>query len=133
MADRISSRRNTANVFFLTLNTTVITAIGFLFEKISLVSPRWIISLPMICIILLCIVWAWLIRSYRNLNSAKYKVIGQIETKLPSSPYWSAEWKALGEGKDFRKYLPLTALENIVPLFFAFIYFMLGIYVIWIM
>ena len=44
MADRISSRRNSANIFFLTLNSTILTIIGFLFEKITVVNPRWLIS-----------------------------------------------------------------------------------------
>ena len=133
MADRISSRRNAANVFFLTLNTTILSAIGFLFEKALLVNPRWLVSIPLFGVVIFCVVWAWLIRSYRNLNSAKFKVVGYLEKKLPSSPYCSAEWKELGEGKDIRKYLPLTALENVVPIIFAIVYIFIGIYAIWIM
>ena len=45
-----------------------------------------------------------------------------MEEKLPSSPYWKAEWKALGEGKSLKKYLPLTKLEQFVPILFAVIY-----------
>lgn len=33
MADRVSARRNLANTFFLTLNTFLIGAAGFIFEK----------------------------------------------------------------------------------------------------
>lgn len=133
MADRISSRRNLANIFFLTLNTTILGAIGFSFEKLSLVNPKWLVSIPILSILIFVFVWAWLIRSYRNLNSVKYKVIGKLEEKLPACPYWSAEWKELGKGENFRKYLPLTVLENVVPLIFGIIYIMIGVFVIWIM
>lgn len=132
MADRISARRNLANVFFLTLNTLCLTAIGFMFEKVSLVNPKWIISFPLFGVMVLCIIWWWLLRSYKNLNTAKYKVIGNLEQRLPASPYWSAEWMELGEGKDIRKYLPLTALEIFVPIVFGLIYLMLGVYLLFI-
>lgn len=133
MADRISARRNLANVFFLTLNTLCLTAIGFMLEKISLVNPKWVIIFPLLGVIILCFVWWWLIRSYRDLNSAKYKVIGHLEKRLPSSPYSSAEWKELGEGKDYSKYLPLTELEIVVPIVFGIIYLMFGLYVLFLM
>lgn len=130
MADRISSRRNLANIFFLTLNTTILGTIGFLFEKIYLIEPNWLILFPLLGILILTIVWWWLLRSYRNLNSAKFKVIGHLEKRLPSSPYWSAEWKELGEGKDIKKYLPLTILEKTVPICFGILYIMIGFYVV---
>jgi len=129
MADRISSRRNLANVFFLTMNTTILGSIGFLFEKIQLITPKYLVLFPLSGILILTLVWWWLLRSYRNLNSAKYKVIGHLEEKLPSSPYWSAEWKELGEGKNIKKYLPLTVLETVVPIVFGVLYLMMGIYI----
>lgn len=122
MADRISSRRNLANVFFLTLNTSVLSAIGLSFNKLDTMVAYYWLTLPFVCLIILCIVWWWIIRSYRNLNSAKFKVIGQLESKLPASPYWNAEWNELGKGKDLRKYLPLTVLENSVPIVFILLY-----------
>lgn len=130
MADRISARRNLANVFFLTLHTTLLGAVGFAFEKIQLVDPKWLVSFPVLILIVLCVVWGWLIKSYRNVSSAKYRVIGEMEKRLPTSPYASAEWKALGEGKDYKKYLPLTGIEIYVPIIFGLIYLMLGVYVL---
>jgi len=118
MADRISARRSTANTFFLTLNTLIVGGLSACAEKFSK------LSVVVICIaaIVLCYVWKRLINSYRQLNTAKYAVIGEFEKKLPSSPYWSAEWNALGEGKDPKKYKQLTAVEKWVPIVFMFIY-----------
>ena len=121
MADRISARRSTANTFFLTLNTLIVGALSACAEKFSR------LSVIVICIaaIVLCYVWKRLINSYRQLNTAKYAVIGEFEKRLPSSPYWSAEWNALGEGKDPKKYKQLTAVEKWVPIVFMCLYLLL--------
>ncbi len=49
-------------------------------------------------------------------------MIGVLEERLPASRYWSAEWRALGEGKDKAKYWPLTHLEQWIPTMFAATY-----------
>ncbi|MFC1610112.1 hypothetical protein ACFL6C_04090 [Myxococcota bacterium] len=51
---------------------------------------------------------------------------------FPASPYWSAEWKALGEGKDSKLYKPLTHVEMWVPAWFAAIYVGATIALIWV-
>ncbi len=125
MADRISSRRNLANVFFLTLHTTF-----FSVERIQLIELKLLILFPFSVLLIFCWVWWKLIKSYRCLNSAKYKVIGELEKELPVSPYWSMEWKELGEGKDPKKYVPLTAIENIVPLAIGILYICMAVYLL---
>lgn len=121
MADRISARRSTANTYFLTINTIIIGALSACAEKFSR------LSVIVLCIaaIVLCYVWKRLIKSYRQLNTAKYAVIGEFEKRLPASPYWSAEWSALGEGKDPKKYKQLTAVEKWVPIVFMCLYLLL--------
>jgi hypothetical protein len=49
-------------------------------------------------------------------------VIGALERRLPASPYWSAEWTALGQGKDPAWYWPLSHVERWIPAFFAVVY-----------
>lgn len=118
MADRISQRRATANTFFLTFNTAIIGALAALFDKI----PKQAALAFYISAVGFCIAWWFLLRSYRQLNTAKFEVIGLLEQRLPSSPFWSAEWKALGEGRDYRKYIPLSAIETAVPIGFLLVY-----------
>lgn len=128
MADRVSARRGNTNTFFLTLNTTAVTAIGLLWSG-HLRESKWIIAFLFIGLIIQCMAWFWLLRSYRQLNSAKYAVVGALEERLPASPYWSAEWMALGEGKDPTRYWPLSHLEQLIPTLFGIIYvfgFILG-------
>ncbi|SFQ77809.1 RipA family octameric membrane protein [Amycolatopsis rubida] len=120
MADRISARRAVANGFFLSLNTATLTAAGALWGSASLRS--WLLFVPLCLLLAQTAAWFWIVRSYRQLNSAKYIVIGMIEEQLPASPYWRAEWQALGEGKDKALYWPLTHLEQWLPVILAVVY-----------
>jgi hypothetical protein len=58
-----------------------------------------------------CFAWFYLVWSYRLLNSAKYQVVGALEERLPASPFWAAEWWALGEGTN-RPSTVLAALAH---------------------
>jgi len=121
MADRISARRSATNTFFLTLNTAVFTLIGTFWQG-KPTGPTWLLVFPVVALVVQCLAWFWLLRSYRQLNSGKYAVIGALEERLPASPYWRAEWQVLGEGKDKARYWPLTHLEQWVPLLFGATY-----------
>ena len=122
MADRISARRALTNTFFLTLNTAVFALIGVFLQNHQN-AATWLLVFPLIALLGQCAAWFYLVRSYRQLNTAKYQVIRQLEERLPVSPYWPAEWKALGEGKDRSKYWPLTHIEQWIPILFAATYF----------
>ena len=67
--------------------------------------------------VILCFTWYRLVRSYRDLNTAKFKVIHEIERRLPLSPY-DAEWEAVGGGDDSKLYLPFTHVEKFIPWIF---------------
>ena len=117
MADRISTRRQSANSFFLSINTALVALIGYvqLGQKTGQSTGfHWIVSLAGMAI---CYTWYRLIKSYKDLNSGKFKVIHEIERRLPISPY-DAEWEALGRGKDAKLYLPFTKIEMAVPWIF---------------
>ena len=118
MADRISQRRGAANTFFLTFNTAVVGALAGFYKDV----PPDVSVAMYAAAAVLSIAWGVLLRSYRNLNTAKFTVIGMLEERLPANPYYKAEWKALGEGKDLRRYIPLSAIETVVPAVFFLIY-----------
>jgi hypothetical protein len=121
MADRVSARRGLANTFFLTLNTAIFTLIGVFWQHPAQ-STRALVVVPWLVLVGQCLAWFWLLRSYRQLNSAKYAVVGALEERLPASPYWAAEWEALGHGEDPSRYWPLSHVEQVVPAFFATAY-----------
>lgn len=121
MADRISQRRGLTNTFFLTLNTAIFTLVAAFWDD-GPVGTVWWLVIPLVVVLGQCFTWFYLVRSYRLLNTAKYKVIGAIEQRLPASPYSRAEWSALGEGKDPKLYWPLTHIEKWIPGLFGFSY-----------
>jgi hypothetical protein len=129
MADQVSNRRSLANTFFLSLHTLLLGILGFSFEKGPVLVDRWVILFPLLAVLLLCIAWWMIVRSYRQLNEGKFRVIGEFEKKLPASPYWRAEWKLLREGKDWRRYLRLSVVETWVPAAFVFLYITMAVIV----
>lgn len=121
MADRVSSRRGLTNTFFLTLNTSIFAVIGAFWGLESPVNS-WLLAFPVFALITQCMAWFWIVRSYRQLNAAKFAVVGAFEERLPASPFWRAEWKALGEGRDPSRYWPISHLEQWIPVLFAGFY-----------
>lgn len=127
-ADEVSSRRSTANTFFLSVNTLLVTAIGVLsglgsaFEILN----TWWVLVSSFAGLLFC--WAWLsiINSYRQLNTGKFKIIHMIEAKLPLAMY-KTEWSYLKPKTGESRYKQLTVVEPLVPKIFALVYLALMI------
>jgi hypothetical protein len=123
MTDRISQRRGLANTFFLTLHSAILSLFAVFCRDRPEGLSSWFL-LPALTLTLgLCLAWFWLVRSYRQLNSGKFAVIGALERRLPASPWWKGEWKALrGEEREKSTYWALTHLEIWVPLLFGLAY-----------
>lgn len=125
LTDRISSRRMNANSFFVSIHTLLLGTLSVLMKENFLKSPI-LGLLPILAALFLCIAWWFIVRSYRQLNSGKFNVIHQMEQNLPVAPF-DLEWKELGEGRNIKKYLPITYVENIVPICFGILYSALAI------
>jgi hypothetical protein len=111
-AEKTISRRQSANSFFLTVNTALIAVTGYIHvDGGSTPQYYWAVSLAGI---ILCLTWYRLIRSYRGLNSGKFRVISAMERQLPAAPF-DHEWEILGKGKEPGKYLSFSKVEAIVP------------------
>ncbi len=117
MADRISARRQTANSYFLSINTALVGFVGYITSKES-GDYYWLLPVAGVA---LSYLWYRLIRSYRDLNTAKFKVIHEIEKALPLSPY-DAEWEAIGRGEQPKLYKPFTHIETGVPWVFILLH-----------
>ena len=123
MADRISARRGVANSFFLTINTTVLGILG------TDVGSRYLA----VAGIVLCTSWWALLKSYRDLNRAKFEIILAMEDRLPARLY-ADEWARLRRdhvrfGPSFAalgpwvtQYHELGIIERIVPWVFVLVY-----------
>ncbi len=121
MADRISGRREKANSFFLAVNAALIALLAKGIFGGSAATPRAIELLVPVAAGVLCYLWYRIIRSYRDLNSAKFKVIHAIERQLPLCPY-DAEWESVDRGNNAKLYLPFTHVERVVPWLFMTFY-----------
>ncbi len=119
--EKISDRRQKTNEFFLGLNTALVALLGFVATKTIQSEINLILGLSSIAGITVCYLWYRIIASYKGLNSAKFKVIHAIESRLPLALY-DTEWEMLGRGKDKTKYWPFSHIELYVPKIFIIIY-----------
>lgn len=129
MADRVSARRGAANAFFITVQSALTTAI-------ALVLPAAVGKVPILGIlvtsgvgILLAATWLLQLRSYRDLNTAKFQVIQDIEKRLSAQPF-ADEWQTLkgDRVKSWRgRYAELGFSERVVPVIFIVLYGVLAV------
>jgi len=123
MIDSLIQRRTVANNFYLSINTGLLAALGFFFSleiSDSQFNSFWF-AIASGGGILFAYSWLRTIESYKQLSSGKWRIIIEIERILPVRLH-STEWKILGEGKDHKKYKPLTDVEQNVPIIFMVIY-----------
>jgi hypothetical protein len=116
MADRVSARRATANAFFLTVNTALLA-----FVSSRSLNALWLVALAGIA---LSATWWVLLKSYRDLNAAKFQVITEMENNLDAKIF-DDEWERLKENRPegWRgRYAEFGAVERFVPLIFAALY-----------
>ncbi|MGW2091496.1 RipA family octameric membrane protein [Promicromonospora sukumoe] len=128
MADRISARRGAANSFYVSLQSAIVTAVGFLLTNNS--TNRKILAGVALAGAVTSVTWFLLLRSYRDLNKAKFKVILEMERQLPYGIY-GAEWDYLKKDpiKRWRfRYAEFGTIERLVPFIFFVLNAVLGVY-----
>lgn len=121
-AEKISDRRQKTNEFFLGLNTGLVALLTFITTKTS--NMGIILPIAFIAGIIMCYLWYRIIRSYKGLNTGKFKVIHEIESRLPLALY-DTEWEILGRGENKEIYWPFSHIELCVPWIFVVIYMIL--------
>jgi len=134
MADRISARRTAANGFFFTVHSVLIAAIGLVYvdpeaptDESARLAGGTVDSFGLVFTsllgLLLSATWWLLLKSYRDLNSAKFSVINEMEKSFPVQPF-ASEWAFLKDDpKPFRKrYAELGVIERVVPFLFGVLY-----------
>ena len=107
MANGVSQRRDTMNNLFVTLNIAVIAAVSWM----------WDVKTVFLCVagLVICVVWLLYINNFKRLNTAKFRVIYDLEERLGVTPF-KDEWDILNKTK---RYLEGTKLERILPIAFA--------------
>ena len=122
--EKTSDRRQQANNYFITINAALISLIGLsLFKEVI-----WIKVVLAIVGMVISIIFWFLIRSYRQLNTGKFAVVHEIEKLLPLQLY-AYEWdEKLAKGDDKDVYYPFSHIESHIPLIFGVIYAVLIIF-----
>lgn len=122
-AQRVSEKRISTGNYLLTVSSSLMTVFGI--ASTLRVGGRWLSIIP-VAGLLVSLTWFSLIRSYKNLNTAKFKVIHELENYLPVAIF-RYEWHSceLGQGKAYK---PITHLERWIPVIFAAVYLVLSGY-----
>ena len=128
-AERVAQRREGANRLYVGILT------GFLVAVVALTRlglGEMLVSDVLTLVggligIVLCLSWYLVIRSYRQLNTAKFAILHELEGKLPFD-FFKREWEQLQEGKKLNKYLNITKAEMTLPMLFGVLFLALAIW-----
>jgi len=125
-ADDLTSRRLDTNKLYLTILLGLFTIAGFLNTKemSSMFGKDIILIIISVIGLSLSVVWYMNIESYRLLNSAKFKVIHEIEQELPY-PCFDKEWQFRKTDNPSKAYPRFTQIEKFMPIMMGIIFVIL--------
>ena len=123
MADRVSQRRQTANSFYLSVDTLLVSGSAYIGATAPNLKNAMIITAAGVATSLL---WVRGIESYRSLNNAKFVVIQGIEQRLCEKPY-TDEWARIDPALHDKKHRPFHSTERFVPFLFMAVFVIEGI------
>ena len=112
-AENVSARRVASNRYLVTLNAALVALYGF---QPSVAGPVFWPVLVAVLGVIVSILSFSIIKSHRDLNAVKFKVINEIEHHLPAALY-DYEWNMLGEGKG-KTYRQISRIELWIPVVF---------------
>ena len=121
-SEDLISRRQNVNSFYISINSALVTVFSFVLAlDMPSVYKLLISSVLTLVGVILSASWIRMLVSYGDLNSSKMKIISCIEKQLPASLY-DAEWAALSDKLNKRKYVSFTNSEKNIPVLFIFVY-----------
>ncbi len=122
LADRVSQRREGANRLFAALLTGLLVS-GVALLRLGNGEAGATAGTVFFSVagMLLSSAWFVVIRSYRQLNTGKFRTLQELEELLPYR-FFEREWKLLGEGRDRSRYWKLTVAETVLPVGFGILF-----------
>ena len=128
LTDNVSERRLKTNSFYISLMSGILALLALGIEKNFFEDQQGLLFVVFgILGMLLSALWWLNIRSYRQLNTGRFHVIHEMEAQLPYACF-DREWEFLKAGQDSKKYLQLTRVETLVPMFLGIPYLVLLVY-----
>ncbi|MCY4185576.1 MAG: hypothetical protein OXC82_05175 [Rhodobacteraceae bacterium] len=122
LADRVSQRREVANRLYISLLSGLVFFVG-IFADLGIIDshPKIIfVGIAMLGVII-SLSWLVVIRSYRQLNSGKFKVLDELEDMI-AFPFFRREWEILEKGEKPSRYWKLTTVETFLPIIFCLLF-----------
>jgi hypothetical protein len=110
-----------------TVEAALASVLSLFFPKDGAVPSYGVVTVAAVGVVLSAVWWLQL-RSYRDLNAAKFRVILRIEERLAAQPF-ALEWAELSKDKvtGWRgRYAELGFSARFVPLLFAIVYVVLA-------
>lgn len=124
-AENVSARRIASSRYLLTLNSAFIALYGL--QSASFSRNYWALLIPLLGLPV-SLLWHQIIKSHKDLNAVKFKIIHEFEQRLPAAPY-TYEWQPAGEGQG-NSYRSVTGIEQWIPLLFFSIHVFLLIVIL---
>jgi len=124
MADRVSARRGQANQFYLAIESLILGAPFVVRSLGGLSHPDSAVMTTLLSAVgaVVGVTWWLQLRSYRDLNRAKFAVITSLEERFLDAKIFSDEWKSLKKDPlpAWRgRYAELGTVERFVPWIFV--------------
>ena len=128
LADRVSQRREGANRLYVSVLAGMVTflAVSMRFGTGNVPSDL-MLGAAGIFGALLSLSWFVVLRSYRQLNSGKFKALHKLEARL-AFQFFKTEWDLLAEGRDRNRYWKLSVVETGLPGIFFVLFVTLALF-----
>jgi len=129
-SEDLVNRRQNVNSFYISLSSAVVAIMGVLFALDFGYTGKLIVG-AVFCIIgiILSMSWSKTLSCYGNLNGSKMKIISSIEKQLPLSLF-DAEWAALSDKLNKKKYVSFTESEQAIPRLFGVLYLIILVLIV---
>ena len=122
LADRVSQRREGANRLYVSLLVGLMVSLAALARfGLSDTPERYVLATVGVIGVLLAISWFSVIRSYKQLNSEKFRVLHELEQQLVFQ-FFKREWDPKSDGKKSNRYWKLTNVESALPVIFGLLF-----------
>ena len=128
LADRVSQRREGANRLHVSIAVGLVVFLGTLIRFSGDQALGAIVFVAVgLCGMIVCASWYVVLRSYRQLNTEKFRVLRDLETRLPYE-FFTTEWDPESAGSKSNRYMRLSVVETIMPLVFGALFLAMTVY-----
>ena len=130
LADHVSQRREGANRLYVSLLVALVIFLAAVLRFGSGDVPEpLVLGICGAIGVLLSLSWVLVIRSYKQLNAQKFRVLYELEKQLPFQ-FFVLEWDPKLRGEKSNKYRKLTQVEVSLPVIFGLLFVALIIYAV---